>query len=138
MTIDLATLENKIIYYYCTVCNNIEESIYDSGNIPVCCGKTMKRLIPGTSDGAVEKHVPVITVESNKVIVSVGSEPHPMTSEHYIQWITLQTTMGVYRKQLHPFTVPKAEFLIQEDEQIIAAYSFCNLHMLWMTEPTDS
>lgn len=39
----------------------------DSGVPVVCCGEKMTELIPGTSDGAHEKHVPAFEVNGNKV-----------------------------------------------------------------------
>ena len=56
-----------------------------------CGGKPMKSLIANTTDAAQEKHVPVVEVEGNKITIKVGSVPHPMTPEHLIAWIYLQT-----------------------------------------------
>lgn len=43
----------------------------------------MTEIIPGTSDGAAEKHAPVIAVDGNKVTVT-GSVAHPMLSRNII------------------------------------------------------
>ena len=51
----------------------------------------MVELKANSTDAAGEKHVPVITVEGNKVHVVVGSVLHPMTEEHSIQFIALET-----------------------------------------------
>ena len=37
----------------------------------------MSEIVPGTTDAAVEKHVPVWTVENGIVHVKVGSVEHP-------------------------------------------------------------
>ena len=71
-------------YYICEHCGNIIEYVKDSGVPVMCCGQKMTEIVPGTSDGAVEKHVPVVTVSGNEVLVQVGSVEHPMVEEHYI------------------------------------------------------
>ena len=88
-------------------------------------------LEPGAPDAAVEKHVPVVNVEGNKVSVSVGSVAHPMLPEHYIEWVILVTDKGIQKKQFKPGDEPKAEFALLDGEKVITAYEFCNLHKLW-------
>ena len=106
-----------------------------SGVIPVCCGDQMTLLKCGTTDGALEKHVPVIAVNGEKVIVSVGAQAHPMTSEHHIDWIVLETNKGFHVTYLNLID-GKAEvgFTLQKGENVVAAYEHCNLHGLWMKE----
>ena len=94
----------------------------------------MTQIIPGTSDAAVEKHVPVFTVEGNLVKVSVGSVEHPMLPEHFIQWISLQTKQGNQRKVLNPGDKPEAVFALCEGDEVEAVYAYCNLHSLWKAE----
>ena len=62
----------------------------------------MSEIIPSTTDASVEKHIPIYKVENNKVYVNVGSVEHPMTDDHYIEWISLQTNAGNQRKFLKP------------------------------------
>ncbi len=65
-------------FYVCEHCGNIIVKVKDS-KVPVfCCGEKMKELVPGSTDAATEKHVPVVTVSGNKVNVVVGSVEHPM------------------------------------------------------------
>ena len=78
-------------FYICEICGNSVGMIKESGVPVMCCGQKMKELIPGTSDGAAEKHVPVFSVDGNKVTVTVGSVDHPMLDEHYIEWIAVET-----------------------------------------------
>ena len=115
----------------CEKCGNIIAMVHESGVTPMCCGQKMKEIIPGTTDAAQEKHVPVYTVEGNKVSVSVGSVAHPMLPEHYIEWISLQTKFGNQRKVLQPGQEPKACFAICEGDEVEAVYAYCNLHSLW-------
>ena len=91
----------------------------------------MEEIIPNTSDGAAEKHVPVIKVDGNHVVVEVGSVAHPMLDVHYIEWIALQTDKGNQRKQLKPGDAPCAEFALLPGEKVVAAYAYCNLHSLF-------
>ena len=119
-------------FYKCEICGNIIEFRNDSGVPVMCCGQDMEELIPGTSDGAAEKHVPVIAIDGPKVTVTVGSVLHPSMDAHYIQWIALETKKGAQRIDLTPGDVPTAEFLLPEGDEAIAAYEYCNLHSLWM------
>ena len=103
----------------------------DSGVPVMCCGEAMKEIIPGTVDASKEKHVPVYTVEGNKVIVKVGEVEHPMQEEHYIEWISLQTKFGNQRKALKPNEKPEVCFVICDGDEVEAVYAYCNLHGLW-------
>ena len=86
-------------FYICKRCGNIIAKVKDVGVPVVCCGEPMSELVPGTTDAAVEKHVPVWTVENGIVHVKVGSVEHPMLPEHYIEWVSLQTKQGNQRKE---------------------------------------
>ena len=116
----------------CEVCGKIVAMVNDCSSCPTkCCGEAMKEIVPNTSDGAHEKHVPVIKVEGNKVVVEVGSVAHPMIEAHYIEWIALETDKGNQRKKLKPGDAPRAEFALLEGEKVISAYAYCNLHTLF-------
>ena len=88
-------------------------------------------LTPNTNDGAKEKHVPVYSVRCGKVTVNIGTIPHPMTPEHYIEWVKLQTNKGNQFKRLSYNTEPTVTFNISKDEKIEAVFAYCNLHGLW-------
>ena len=94
----------------------------------------MAQLQPGTSDGAHEKHVPVVEQNGNQVKVTVGSVEHPMLEAHYIQWIVLETEDGYQIKYLQPEAKPVAEFVLTEGSKVVAVYEYCNLHGLWKAE----
>src|SRR3712207_3040381 len=102
------TKRNEI--YKCNLCGNITEVVIEGGGELLCCGEPMQLLKENTTDGAKEKHVPVIEKIEGGYRVSVGSVEHPMTAEHYIQWIELITEDGVLRKYLKPEDKPVAEF----------------------------
>ena len=118
-------------FFKCEHCGNIIAMVEDKGVPVVCCGQKMTEIIPGTTDAAVEKHVPVYTVEGNLVTVTVGAVNHPMLDAHYIEWIALETTAGNQRKCLRPGQTPVATFALCEGEQVVAVYAYCNLHGLW-------
>ena len=118
-------------FYECEICGNIIAYVNNSGVSVMCCGQKMTEIIPGTTDGAVEKHVPVYAVKDNKVYVKIGSVEHPMLPEHYIQWVSLQTKKGNQRKVLEPGQPPEVCFSICKDDEVEAVYEYCNVHGLW-------
>ena len=118
-------------FYVCAHCGNIIEKVKDAGVPVMCCGEKMQEMIPGTSDGAAEKHVPVWSVEGNKVTVNVGEVDHPMIPEHYIGWVALETKQGYQRKELKPGQKPNVVFSLTEGDEVVAVYEYCNLHGLW-------
>ena len=119
-------------FYICKHCGNVVGMIKDAGVNPVCCGEKMEEIVANTVDAAKEKHVPVVTVDNNKVIVRVGEVEHPMTAEHSIEWIYIKTVEGGQRKAL--VDKPEAEFMITESDKVLEAYAYCNLHGLWKVE----
>ncbi len=121
-------------FFICKHCGNIIGMIFSSGVKVVCCGEEMAQLIPNTSDGSHEKHVPVVEVGNKKVTVTIGSLPHPMTAEHHIAWVYLQTSSGGQRKSLEPGAEPKVCFSLCENDQPVAAFAYCNLHGLWKAD----
>jgi superoxide reductase len=88
-------------------------------------------LTANTTDAAKEKHVPVVTVDGNKVHVQVGSVLHPMTEAHHIAFIALVTDQKVVRKNLLPTGTPEADFPLADGEKVDRVYEYCNLHGLW-------
>ena len=116
--------------YKCNVCGNIVEMVHTGVGQLVCCGQPMVLQAANTVDAAVEKHIPVIEVLADKIKVSVGSVPHPMTPEHYIEWIELMVEGEVFRHELKPGDEPTAEFCKPNSDKI-SARAYCNLHGLW-------
>ena len=118
-------------FYICEHCGNIIAMVKESGVPVMCCGQKMTLIEAGTTDAAVEKHVPVYEVKDGIVSVAVGSVAHPMTDAHFIEWIALQTNKGNQRKTLTTSDEPKACFALCEGEEVKAVYAYCNLHGLW-------
>ncbi len=118
--------------YKCAHCGNIVEVVHGGGASLVCCGEKMKLLAEGTSDGAKEKHIPVLEKTATGWKVSVGSVAHPMEEAHYIEWIELLADGRSYKKYLNPGEKPEAEFCI--DAAHVTAREYCNLHGQWKAE----
>lgn len=123
-------------FFVCAHCKKIITEMHETKVPLMCCGEKMSELIPGTTDAAVEKHVPVVEVKDNTVHVAVGEVSHPMTDEHYIEWIVLETNLGFHVRKLTPADEPKACFNLckcnpEKPEEVVAVYEFCNLHGLW-------
>lgn len=123
----------ELQFFRCKHCGNIITHLNNSGVKVVCCGEPMDMLTPNTSDGAGEKHVPVVTREGNVITVTVSSIEHPSLENHYIMWIALQTRKGVQIHYLEPGEKPASQFLLAPGDEAVAAYEYCNLHGLWMT-----
>ena len=123
--------DNK--FYICEHCGNIVGMIHNGGVPMMCCGQKMAKLEAGVVEASHEKHIPVVTVEGNIVRVSVGSVTHPMSEEHHIAWVYLQTNRGGQRKCLDVTSAPEVTFALS-DETPVAVYAYCNLHGLWKTD----
>ena len=120
-------------FYKCEICGKIVAMVKETPVETMCCGQAMRELVPGTTDGATEKHVPVYTVEGNTVKVKVGSAEHPMTDAHHIEWIAIETENGNQRKELKPGDKPEATFALVPRDKVKSVYEYCNLHGLWKT-----
>ena len=88
-------------------------------------------LVAGSTDAAQEKHVPVVTKKCKTVKVDVGSVAHPMTEEHLIEWVALETEQGYQLKQLSAGSEPVCTFTLADGDKAVAVYAYCNLHGLW-------
>ena len=121
-------IENMQVYK-CELCGNIVAVLSGGGPVPECCGQPMDLMVENTVDAAREKHVPVVEKIEGGVKVKVGEVPHPMTEEHYIQWIELMVDDYTHIKFLKPGDAPEACFCVAGD--VVTARAYCNLHGLW-------
>ncbi len=120
--------------YKCNICGNVVELLENGGGELVCCGEPMQEMVAKTTDEGNEKHLPVVNVDGNKVIVHVGSVDHPMTETHYITKIFVVYNNKVIRKDLKFSDQPHAEFVLDEDFDTLDVYEYCNIHGLWKTK----
>lgn len=119
-------------FFKCNTCGNVIIKLVDSRVPVVCCGKPMEELTPNTVDAATEKHVPVVThIDDNHIKVEVGSVAHPMSEEHHIAFIYVETEDGGIRIDLKD--KPEAVVYLGEAKPV-AVYEYCNLHGLWKIE----
>lgn len=121
--------------YSCTCCTALIEVVLseDCDCCPECCGKAMEKLVEKTADAATEKHVPVIEKVEGGFKVVVGSVPHPMADDHYIQFIELTVDGRVLRQSLKPGMAPEACFCVCQvaPGSSVSAREYCNKHGLW-------
>jgi len=117
-------MTERLQVYKCELCGNIVEILHEGMGELNCCGQPMKLMQESTADSSTEKHVPVW--EGKKV--KVGSVPHPMKEEHYIEWIEIISGDRIYRTFLNPGDLPEAAF---EDFTPEKVREFCNIHGLW-------
>ena len=155
---------NEKLFYRCEKCGNIIAVVKSGGGTLTCCGQEMTMLKANSTDASKEKHVPVLAIESGKIIVTVGSVNHPMIAEHFIEWIAQVTDNRMEIVYLKPGMEPKAEFIdysgedeilfTGENDEIVpnceakpcnfvysdkpakkvTVYAYCNLHGLWKAE----
>ena len=119
--------------YRCPVCGlQIEVVVTAHADIsaPVCCGQEMKLQKMNSTDGVAEKHLPVAESIENGILVKVGSIPHPMTEEHYIEWIEVINGSYVNRCYLKAGDQPQAAFYLPLSPKLIIRES-CNIHGVW-------
>ena len=118
-------------FYKCAHCGNVIVKVDDKGVPVMCCGEKMEELAANSTDAATEKHVPVATVAGSAVDVVVGEVEHPMTEEHLIAFIALETKKGYAVAPLSAADEPKASFALAAGDEPVAVYEYCNLHGLW-------
>ena len=119
-------------FYKCTVCGNMLGLIYNGKGPLECCNKNMKELVANTEEASTEKHLPEVNVSGDRVVVQIGSVPHPMEESHHIEFIYLETKSGGQLKYLNINEEPTATFTLHDGE-LVACYEYCNLHGLWKT-----
>lgn len=119
--------------YRCAHCGNVVFKVVDKGVPVFCCGEAMQELVPNTTDGALEKHVPVVEKTQHgpglSVNVKVGSVEHPMLPEHYIPIIAAVTGDTVTMRFPKPGDEPALRVFTTDGE--VTAYELCNLHGFW-------
>ncbi|RKZ08501.1 desulfoferrodoxin [bacterium] len=126
-------MTEKLQVYKCEKCGNIVEVLHEGAGQLVCCGEPMKLFEEKTADASTEKHVPVVEKIDGGYKVKVGSVPHPMEDQHYIEWIQVIDGSGnSYRKFLKPGD--KAEAVFEITAAGISAREYCNVHGLWKGE----
>ena len=127
-------MKNERLFYKCDLCGNLFGGVENTGVSVICCGKPMTELKPNTTDAAQEKHLPVPKRNGEKLKVTVGSVPHPMTVEHHIRWIAIADTDRTTRIKLAETGLPEAEACFCYGSGNVTIYAYCNLHGLWAVD----
>ena len=129
-------MTKKLELYKCEICGNIVEVVLAGEGELVCCGQPMNLLEEQSMQDEMlqEKHVPVIKMEEDNIEIRVGSIQHPMTEEHYIQFIEAYSKDKRYvkRKYLFPNEEPVLKLKCNCKDTI--ARELCNIHGLWITK----
>ena len=124
-------MDRKSKFFRCNKCGNLMNGYHFSGNVPSCCQEKMENMTPTYDGEGGEKHLPYVITDGEKIKITVGATPHPMTEGHGISWIYLVTKFGEARKYLLPNDEPTAIFTLEKGDTPIAVYAYCNLHGLW-------
>lgn len=124
-------MSNNLRFYVCEECKTVFGLIKDGGGQITCCGKPVKLLEANTTDASQEKHVPVVEKKDGKLVISVGSAPHPMEEKHYIEWIAILADGQTQRFVLNPGAEPVVTACGVEKGTV---YAYCNLHGLWKAD----
>ncbi|MEW6554877.1 MAG: desulfoferrodoxin [Actinomycetota bacterium] len=122
-------MAERMEIYKCEICGNIVEVLHGGKGALVCCGEDMVLQVENTVDAAVEKHVPLVEVLEDGVLVKVGEVAHPMQDDHYIEWVQIIIGDRCSRIFLAPGMAPEGKFTPPKEG--ITAREYCNLHGLW-------
>ncbi len=121
----------KTILKRCAHCGAMVEVLEDCHckNCGImCCGEKMVDVPVNGTDGALEKHLPVVKKVGSYIVAEV---PHVMQDDHYIMWIGLSTKEVSAKKYFKPTDEPKAVFPYIKGSSVIA---YCNKHGLYKTD----
>lgn len=117
--------------YQCAVCKRIVAEIQAGDGVLICHDQPMIEIVAQSHNEGEEKHLPVIEVTEQSITVKIGSIPHPMTPEHYIEWIEIMVDGKNCKQLLSPTDQPLAIFPVSG--QSITARAYCNIHGLWQS-----
>lgn len=123
---------NEKSFFKCEKCGNIVQLLWDGGGELVCCGQPMTKLVPDSVEASHEKHIPVCEKNGNTLKVQVGEQLHPMTPDHWIQWVAVEEPNFTQSYFLYPGDEPIVEFEVKGDDYKV--YAYCNIHGLWVND----
>ena len=149
-------MQQETRFFSCPQCRNLVTLGKGSEVRISCCGEPAVELIAHAPDASGAAHLPQITFTggytANAARISIGTPLHPMSEEHHLEWIYLQTVQGGQFKYLKAGDEPVVSFALTDkdgyaycDRQIclmgtqckfkckqgFTAYACCNLHGLW-------
>lgn len=96
----------------------------------------MTEIVPNSENADTKKHIPIVKLEGDKLMINVGEVEHPMVEMHYIPLIVLRIGKVNFRFYFGPKDKPEIVIPIGDyvgDIQTIEVAAYCNLHGLWET-----
>ena len=117
--------------FKCLKCGTMVEVLKNNCDSLTCCGEKMVEVKAGSVDAALEKHVPFCEIQGDNLYVRVGEVEHPMTEEHYIEWIVAEYSDSLVKYYYKPGDKPEADFALLPGEKVVAVLEYCNLHGLY-------
>ena len=123
-------MTEKLEIYKCNICGNIVQILQSGPGNLICCGEEMELLqMQYKKDELGEKHIPKFEIEENSKRIKIY--PHPMTKEHYIQFIEAYTPNKneLHLKFFKPEEIPTMDISYLKED--ITALEYCNIHGLW-------
>lgn len=118
-------------FYICPETQTVVEVVAGQPAPLTIDGKPMEELVPNSTDAAVEKHMPVLSVENGVLKVSVGEVEHPSIEKHWIPFVAVKAGDLVLRRSINATEKPVAEFPLGSYKGEVEVYAWCNLHGIW-------
>lgn len=130
-------MTEKLSLYKCSVCGNLVQVILPAGGELVCCGKPMTHLEPKNNSDEMleEKHVPYFIHDNNNEYIQIGSTLHPMSNEHFIQFVEVFSQDK--NKVILQYFSPDEKPIMNLDASLAkncSSLAYCNIHGLWEGE----
>lgn len=125
---------DKNLFYQCLCCDLLLLEM--NSPPPQPCHHDLTLLEPNITKASKERHIPVLEFQGHHLHVNVGSVSHPMTLEHSILWIFVQTRNGGMYVELTPEDLPEADFMVSELD-VLGVYAYCDVHGLWMMDNAE-
>ena len=135
--------------HVCQICGHVEFGAAPEA-CPVCFSPKEKyqgdpQAVNTAEKEGKEKHIPQIIVTDDcglipdvcrDVHVKVGSVPHPMTDDHYIQWIDAYVNKKfLARYMLTPGVQPAVGLHLKKEQTgTLTVIESCNKHGRWIAE----
>lgn len=123
--------------YKCNICGNLVEIMQNGEGELYCCGKPMENIKTNLSESEElnDKHVPVIEKIIDGYTIRIGSNIHPMTNEHHINFIQAISKDNKYIKTKFLDKNENPELNIKCDcKNSLWARALCNIHGLFKKE----
>lgn len=116
-------------FYKCKNTNEILIKIKECNS--TCSNENMEELKVNSCEMGKEKHLPEISFSSNLMNICVGSDLHPMSNDHLIEWVFIEYPNGGEFVYLNNEPNVVVSLVGREAKKV---YAYCNQHGLWVRE----